>query len=124
MATWNPLIENAFFWSLARWTSKISELNSVNSSQVSFSTCKLVADVVPGVFSVGITGWNTVPAQVLPQVPALSLIKGVEEEGELPDIWLHVLMSTVCARLTDNQRTNQTRMKVSLLKRSENFLLN
>lgn len=73
-----------------------------------FSTCKLVADVVPGVLSVGLTGWSTVPLQVLLQVPAFSFIKGVEEEGEVLDVRLRVLTSPQGAGLTDHQRTNQT----------------
>lgn len=72
------------------------------------STCKLIADVVPGVLSVGLTGWSTVPRQVLLHVPAFSLIEGVEEEGELLDIRLRVLSSQQCARLTDHQWTDQT----------------
>lgn len=79
------------------------------------STCKLIADVVPGVLSVGLTGWSTVPLQVLLQVPAFSFIKGVEEEGELLDVWLWVRTSLEGPGLTDNQWTNQTRMKVPFL---------
>lgn len=71
-----------------------------------FSTCKLIADVVPGVLSVDPTGWSTVSLQVLLQIPALSFIKGVEEEGELMDIWLHVLTSPEGAGLTNHQWAN------------------
>lgn len=72
------------------------------------STCKLIADVVPGVLSVGLTGWGTVPRQVLLHVPAFSLIEGVEEEGELLDAGLCVLASQQRAGLTDQQWTDQT----------------
>lgn len=72
------------------------------------STCKLIADVVPGVLGVGLTGWSTVPLEALLQVPAFSFIKGVEEEGELLDAWLRVLTSPEDAGLTDHQWTDQT----------------
>lgn len=74
--------------------------------KLDFSTCKLIADVVPGVVSIGLTGWSTVPLQVLLQVPAFGFIKGVEEEGELLDIWLRVLTSPEGAGLTNHQWTN------------------
>lgn len=72
------------------------------------STCKLVASVVPGVLSVGLTGWSTVLLQVLLHVPAFSLIEGVEEEGEVLDVRLRVLTSQQRAGLTDHQWTDQT----------------
>lgn len=86
-------------------------------------TCKLIADVIPGVLSVGLTGWSTVPPQVLLQVPAFSFIKGVEEKGELLNVSLRVLTSPENTRLTDHQWTNQTRMKVPLLEKSRIILI-
>ena len=44
------------------------------------STCKLIADVVPGVLGVDLTGRDAVPLQVLLHVPAFSFIEGVEEQ--------------------------------------------
>lgn len=71
--------------------------------------------MVPGVLSVGLTGWSTVPAQVLLHVPAFSFIKSVEKEGELPGVRLHLLTCAERAWLTDHQRSNQTGIKVPLL---------
>lgn len=68
------------------------------------STCKLIADVVPGILSVGPTGRDTVPLQILLHVPAFSFIKGVEEQGKLLDV---CLLAEV-ARLADHQWTDQT----------------
>lgn len=77
-------------------------------TETTTSTCKLIADVVPGVLGVGLTGWSTVPAQVLLHVPAFRFIKGVEKEGKLPDVRLHLQIRAECAWLTDHQRPNQT----------------
>lgn len=74
--------------------------------KIVFSTCKLIAHVVPGIFCVDLTGWSTVLPQVLLQVPAFCFIKGVEEKGELLDIWLCVPTSPEGALLTDHQWTN------------------
>lgn len=69
------------------------------------STCKLIADVVPRVLSVGLAGWGTVLTQVLFHVPAFGFIKGVEEQRKLLDFWLMIPQD---ARLTDHQWTDQT----------------
>lgn len=71
--------------------------------------------MVPGILGAGLTGWCTVPLQVLLQVPAFSFIEGVEEQGELLDVRLCVPMGLQGARLTDYQWTDQTRVKVLLL---------
>lgn len=56
--------------------------------KLNVSTCKLIADVVPRVLSVGLTWWCTVLLQALLHVPAFSFIKGVKEECELWNVWL------------------------------------
>lgn len=75
------------------------------------STCKLIADLVPRVLGVGLTGWGTVLLQVLLQIPAFGFIECVEQKGELLHRWL-CMQGPV---LTDNQRSNQTGVKVPLL---------
>lgn len=64
--------------------------------------------MVPGVLSVGVTGWSTVPAQVLLHVPAFSFIEGVKEEGELLHVRLSVQTGAEGARLTNHQWPNQS----------------
>ena len=90
--------------------------------KLALSTCKLIAGVVPGVLQIGPTGRSTVLPQVFPHVPAFSFIKGVEEERELLDTWLCVKLSVECAGLANHQRTNQTRMKVPLLKHHVSYI--
>ena len=72
------------------------------------STCKLVGDVVPRVLRVHLTGRDTVAVQIVLQVPAFSFIKGVEEKGELLDVWLRVQTRLEGTGFTDNQRADQT----------------
>lgn len=84
-------------------------------------TRELIADVVPRVLSVGLTGWSTVAPKILLQVPAFIFIKCVEEEGKLLNIWLSVLTSAENAWFTDYQWTNQAWIKVPLLEHSINF---
>lgn len=81
---------------------------TTETKKIAFSTCKLIAEVVPGVLSVGLTGGSTVPAQVLLHVPAFSFIEGMEKEGKLPDVWLRLQTCAESAWLADHQRPNQT----------------
>ena len=53
-------------------------------------------------------GRGTVLLQVLLLVPALGLVKGVEEQGVLLDVRLQSEARVQGIRLTDNQRTYQT----------------
>ena len=71
------------------------------------STCKLVAALVPGIIRPGVAGRGAVLLQVLLLVPALGLVKGVEEQGILLEARLQSEESVQGIRLTDNQRTYQ-----------------
>lgn len=62
-------------------------------------------------------------------VPAFSFIKGVEEQGEILDVWLHIevilpFVSLQGSRLTDHKWTNQTRVKVPLLYETKKLIEN
>ena len=56
------------------------------------NTCKLVTDLEPGVIGVGLAGWGAVLVQVLFKIPALGLIKCVEQQGVLLNVRLQVQM--------------------------------
>lgn len=78
-------------------------------------TCERVAVVVPGVLGVDLTGWSTVPLQILLQVPAFSLIKRVEEQGKFLHVQLLVLTSLEDPRLANHQWADEARVEISLL---------
>lgn len=61
----------------------IMKLVLILGGSLSNSTCKLVAELKPGVISPGLAGRGAVLTDVLLQVPALGLVEGVEEEGVL-----------------------------------------
>ena len=93
----------------------VAKRHEQKTSREQSATCKFIAGVVPGILSVGLTGWRAVSLQVLLQVPALSFIERVEEQGELLDVWLLVPPRLQFTSLTDHQRSDQTWVKVFLL---------
>lgn len=71
------------------------------------STCKLVAELKPGVLWDGVAGGDTVALEVLLHVPALGLVEAVEQQRILLDVCLQVEAGIESLGLADDQRADE-----------------